>query len=258
MVGGRAGVEHDPVRRPGRGGAVRDVDVVAQDDVDPAGRSLAELRGEFPMSPLRQIARPPAQRLQMLGKGDAKVLGLDRTPRFVRRNLRSRRRGRQQTNERCDWDTGRGTMQAVYLPGRPASSTLPLFVCGRGRTPTPRLDACRAGVEVAALRFRWRGPSLAARATVPAARRICRASRARYRADSIEFKRQIAQEFLGGESLNGLPRRDERAVERWHLVSGAWCGAFSGAFLAPVAPVYAPRPQRSSLILNIEPAGRVA
>ena len=115
IVGGRASVEQDPVRRPDRGGAVRDVDVVAQDDVDPAGRSLAKLRGEFPIGPLRQIARPPAQRLQMLGKGDAKALGLDRTPRFVRRNLRSRRRGRQQTHERCDWETGRGTKQAVRL-----------------------------------------------------------------------------------------------------------------------------------------------
>ena len=30
---------------------------------------------------------------------------------------------------------------------------------------------------------------------------------ARYRSYSIKFKRQVAQEFLGGESLNGLARR---------------------------------------------------
>lgn len=32
---------------------------------------------------------------------------------------------------------------------------------------------------------------------------------ARHRTYSIEFKRQVAQEFLGGESLNGLARRHD-------------------------------------------------
>ena len=32
---------------------------------------------------------------------------------------------------------------------------------------------------------------------------------ARHRSYSIEFKRQVAQEFLGGESLNGLARRHD-------------------------------------------------
>ena len=49
-------------------------------------------------------------------------------------------------------------------------------VCGRGRNPTLRSSTCSAGVEVAVLRFRWRGPSRPARATDPAARRTCRAS----------------------------------------------------------------------------------
>ena len=51
-------------------------------------------------------------------------------------------------------------------------------VCGRGRNPTLRSNTCSAGVEDAALRFRWRGPSRPARAALPVARRTCRASRA--------------------------------------------------------------------------------
>ena len=32
---------------------------------------------------------------------------------------------------------------------------------------------------------------------------------ARHRSDSIEFTREVAQEHLGGESLNGLARRPD-------------------------------------------------
>ena len=56
---------------------------------------------------------------------------------------------------------------------------------------------------------------------------------ARHRTYSIEFKRQAAQEFLGGEALNGLARRDDAS---WNLIR-VWvakyeAGAFNDEFQA--------------------------
>ena len=54
---------------------------------------------------------------------------------------------------------------ANVLIRAPGTACPPRVVCGRGRNPTLRLNTCSAGVEVAALRFRWRGPSRPSRAT---------------------------------------------------------------------------------------------
>ena len=40
---------------------------------------------------------------------------------------------------------------------------------------------------------------------------------AKHRTDSIEFKRQVVQEFLGGESPNALAKRDGISRNRWDL-----------------------------------------
>ena len=71
------------------------------------------------------------------------------------------------------------------LPGA-RQETLLRVVCGRGRNPTLRSSTCSAGVEVAALRFRWRCSTCATRsasatsgwrgrgATAISERRCCR------------------------------------------------------------------------------------
>ena len=54
---------------------------------------------------------------------------------------------------------------------------------------------------------------------------------ARHRTYSIEFKRQVAQEFLGGESLNGLARRHDisrNLIRVW--VTKYEAGAFDDEF----------------------------
>ena len=56
---------------------------------------------------------------------------------------------------------------------------------------------------------------------------------ARHRTYSIEFKRQIAQEFLGGETLNGLSRRHDvsrNLIRIW--VAKYEAGAFDDEFQA--------------------------
>ena len=56
---------------------------------------------------------------------------------------------------------------------------------------------------------------------------------ARHRTYSIEFKRQVAQEFLGGESLNGLARRHDisrNLIRVW--VAKYEAGAFNDEFQA--------------------------
>lgn len=56
---------------------------------------------------------------------------------------------------------------------------------------------------------------------------------ARHRTYSIEFKRQVAQEFLGGESLNGLARRHDisrNLIRIW--VAKYEAGAFNDEFQA--------------------------
>ena len=56
---------------------------------------------------------------------------------------------------------------------------------------------------------------------------------ARHRSDSIEFKRQVAQEFLGGESLNGLARRhdvSQNLIRVW--IAKYEAGAFDDEFQA--------------------------
>lgn len=56
---------------------------------------------------------------------------------------------------------------------------------------------------------------------------------ARHRTCSIEFKRQVAQEFLGGESLNGLARRHDisrNLIRIW--VAKYEAGAFNDEFQA--------------------------
>ena len=56
---------------------------------------------------------------------------------------------------------------------------------------------------------------------------------ARHRSYSIEFKRQVAQEFLGGESLNGLARRHDvsrNLIRVW--IAKYEAGAFDDEFQA--------------------------
>ena len=56
---------------------------------------------------------------------------------------------------------------------------------------------------------------------------------ARHRSYSIEFKRQVVQEFLGGESLNGLARRHDvsrNVIRVW--VAKYEAGAFDDEFQA--------------------------
>ena len=56
---------------------------------------------------------------------------------------------------------------------------------------------------------------------------------ARHRTYSIEFKRQVAQEFLGGETLNGLSRRHDvsrNLIRIW--VAKYEAGAFDDEFQA--------------------------
>ena len=56
---------------------------------------------------------------------------------------------------------------------------------------------------------------------------------ARHRTYSIEFKRQVAQEFLSGESLNGLARRHDvsrNLIRIW--VAKYEAGAFDDEFQA--------------------------
>ena len=98
--------------------------MVRQDDVDAPGWPRAELCRELPVGLLGQVSHPPAQRLKVLRKGDAKVLGLDRTPRFVGRHLSSRRRTNEQTNEYRDWKAVRRRDMLARLPGRLAPSSL--------------------------------------------------------------------------------------------------------------------------------------
>ncbi len=52
---------------------------------------------------------------------------------------------------------------------------------------------------------------------------------ARHRSYSIEFKRQIAQEFVGGETLNGLSRRHDvsRNLVRIWVASASTAGDVS-------------------------------
>ena len=54
---------------------------------------------------------------------------------------------------------------------------------------------------------------------------------ARHRSYSIEFKRQVAQEYLGGESLNGLARRHDvsrNLIRVW--IAKYEAGAFDDEF----------------------------
>ena len=56
---------------------------------------------------------------------------------------------------------------------------------------------------------------------------------ARHRSYSIEFKRQVAQEYLGGESLNGLARRHDvsrNLLRVW--IAKYEAGAFDDEFQA--------------------------
>ncbi|MCY4602494.1 MAG: transposase [Acidobacteria bacterium] len=56
---------------------------------------------------------------------------------------------------------------------------------------------------------------------------------ARHRSYSIEFKRQVAQEYLGGESLNGLARRHDvsrNLIRVW--IANCEPGAFDDEFQA--------------------------
>ena len=56
---------------------------------------------------------------------------------------------------------------------------------------------------------------------------------ARHRTYSIEFKRQVAQEFLGGESLNGLAGRHDvsrNLIRVW--IAKYEAGAFDDEFQA--------------------------
>ncbi len=56
---------------------------------------------------------------------------------------------------------------------------------------------------------------------------------ARHRSYSIEFKRQVAQEYLGGESLNGLARRHDvsrNLIRVW--IANCEAGAFDDEFQA--------------------------
>ncbi len=56
---------------------------------------------------------------------------------------------------------------------------------------------------------------------------------ARHRSYSIEFKRQVAQEYLGGESLNGLARRHDvsrNLIRVW--IAKYEAGAFDDEFQA--------------------------
>ena len=124
MIGGRPGEKDDAVGGPDRGEAVRCVVVVRQDDVDAPGWPRAELCRELPVGLLGQVSHPPAQRLKVLRKGDAKVLGLDRTPRFVGRHLSSRRRTNEQTNEYRDWKAVRPTRHVGSTPWQAGSFQL--------------------------------------------------------------------------------------------------------------------------------------
>ena len=102
VVGRGARVEHDAVRGRYAGRAVRDVDVVGQDDVDGSARTRAEPRRQGLVRPLGHESGPCRQVPEVFGERDAEVLGLEGPPRLVRRHLgrRRSRRARAQAHAR--------------------------------------------------------------------------------------------------------------------------------------------------------------
>ena len=82
LLHGRSGVEHDPVRREGRGRAVRVIHVVGEDEIDtPAGGRQLARQGD--VCGLGDIHDAPGERLEPGLEDHAHVRGLERLPRQV-------------------------------------------------------------------------------------------------------------------------------------------------------------------------------
>ena len=128
VVGRGPRVEHDAVRRRVAGVAVRDVDVVGQDDVDGASRTRAEPRRQGLVRLLGHDAGPCRQVPEVLGERDAEVLGLEGPPRLVRRHLgrRRARRDEQTGNQRPCGGPPRPRDTPVGRPERPCCLHSPL------------------------------------------------------------------------------------------------------------------------------------
>ena len=140
---------------------------------------LVEHEHRVPAAHPPQLAQDPARLRILPGPVVAPQVGLvPQSPAGQLHEPTTQRLGRALRQRRLPHPGRAGQAQHRAAARVPTPHGQVRVVCGRGRNPTLRLSTCSAGVEVAALRFRWRGLSRPARATGPAARRTCRASRA--------------------------------------------------------------------------------
>ncbi|MCA1792051.1 MAG: hypothetical protein LC667_20030 [Thioalkalivibrio sp.] len=100
FVDRRTRVDGHAIRRRDLGEAVREIGVVGDENVDRPARKREERGLQRGERDLGAVGRPASELFEADRKGDARPLGLERAPRFVRRNLLGFARGGHEKHRR--------------------------------------------------------------------------------------------------------------------------------------------------------------